>query len=464
MLTGTQYRQSLADDRRVFFQGEEVNVLEHAIFQRAIGSVAATYDRFYDEKPGSISNYFRAPADFDELRQHAEYKVDTLTSNTFGSLMTLLTSADRLESVRPEASQAMREYVAYVQKNDLRIAECITDAKGDRSKPPSAQEDPDSYLSVVEERPDGVVIRGAKLHISGAAIAHELLVIPTKSMKKGEEAYAIACTVPVSAAGVKIVNVTSEPLGEDNFLDAPISADHHTPMGFVIFDNVFVPHERVFLNGGYESAATFAHSLGLWVRISGLKSMADEADLMVGFAQLIAEANGLHRAPNIRDRITDMIMHATMIRACLEASLSHGTISPDGVVVPDELYANAGKYQGAAFRAGMISHLQDIAGGSLTTAPSTKDLEHPEIGHEIRKYMSTMQSIDGQYRTRLFHALRELTSSVHAGHKQVAVLQSGGGLFAQRIVTRGRYDLEAAKKRALDLAGLENPHSPNQGK
>ena len=459
MLTGDQYRQSLADGRRVFFQGKEVDVLEHEIFQRSIRNVARTYDKYFNAEDGAISEYFRAPRSVEEMKAHAEHKVDVLTSNTYGSLMTLLTSADRIEAIRPEASAAMREYVAYVQREDLRIAECITDAKGDRSKSAAAQEDPDAYLRVVEQRPDGVVIRGAKLHISGAAISHELLVIPTKRMKEGEEAYSIACTVPVNAEGVKIVNVTSEPQGEANFLDAPISANAHTAMGFVIFDNVFVPGDRVFLNGEYRAAATFAHALGLWVRMNGLKNMADEADALVGFAQLIAEANGLERAPNIRDRITEMIMHATIVRACLDAALSRSTVSAEGVVVPDELYANAGKYQGAAFRALMISHIQDIAGGSLVTAPSSLDLENPEIGHEVRKYMSTMQSVDGKYRTSLFHALRDVVASGHAGQKQVATLQGGGGLSAQRIVTRGRYDLESAKRQALQLAGLDAPNA-----
>jgi 4-hydroxybutyryl-CoA dehydratase/vinylacetyl-CoA-Delta-isomerase len=457
MLTGQQYRQSLHDDRRVFFAGEEVDVTSHEIFDRAIDLVAGNYDRFYDPAPDAISEYFRAPNSIEELRAHSEIMVDTLTATTYGSHMTLLTSADRIEHIRPESSEAIREYVREVRARDLRVAECITDAKGDRSKAPGAQPDPDAYLRVVDRQSDGVVIRGAKLHISGAPLAHELLVIPTKSMKAGEEAYAVACTVPVDAPGVKIVNVTSQPIGEENLRDAPLSSDAHTPVGFVIFDDVFVPNERVFLDGETAAAAIFAHSLGLWVRLNGLKSMADEADLLVGFAQLLAEANGLERADGIRHKITDMVVHATLVRATLEAALSNSEISSEGVVVPNELYANAGKYQGAAHRAQMIQHLQDIAGGSLTTAPSTLDLAHPEIGAEIRKYMAGGPDIDGAYRARLFHAVRDLTSSVHAGHKTVGILQGGGGLFAQRIVTRARYDITAARARALDAAGLDDP-------
>ena len=456
MLTGQEYRASLDDGRQVYYDGERVAVHEHPIFTRAIAVAADGYDRFYDEKPEAISSYLNTPSTIDEMWEHANTKVDPLTSTSYSSLMTLLTSADRIESIRPEGSAAIRDYVKKIQQQDLRIVECITDAKGDRGRRPGQQEDKDAYLRVVEQRADGVVIRGAKLHISSAAIAHELMTIPTKAMKPGEEEYAIACAVPVNAPGVKIINVTSEPLGAD-LADAPISADAHSPMGFVIYDDVFVPNERIFLNGETAAAASFAHSLGLWVRINGLKNMADEADVMVGFAQLIAEANGLERVAHIKDKIAEMVIHATLIRATLEAAIANSDISPEGVVVPDELYANAGKYQGATYRGAMIQQIQDIAGGSLVTAPSTKDLANPEVGDAVRKYMGTKQSIDGAYRTKLFLALRDFAASGYAGHHAVSTIQAGGGLFAQRVVTRSRYDMEKARTLALARAGLDDP-------
>jgi 4-hydroxybutyryl-CoA dehydratase/vinylacetyl-CoA-Delta-isomerase len=456
MLTGKEYRASLEDGREVYFDGERVDVATHEIFKRAIAVAVEGYDRFYDPAPQAISSYLRTPTSIEEMRTHSDLKVDPLSSTSYSSLMTLLTSADRIADIRPEGSEAIRNYVKQIQEKDLRVVECITDAKGDRGKRPSQQEDQDAYLRVVEQRPDGVVIRGAKLHISSAAIAHELMTIPTKAMKPGEEEYAIACAVPVNAPGVKIVNVTSEPLG-GNVQDSPVSADAHPPMGFVIYEDVFVPNERVFLNGETAAAASFAHALGLWVRINGLKNMADEADLMVGFADLIAEANGLERVAHIKDKIAEMVIHATLVRATLEAAVANSTVSPEGVVVPDELFANAGKYHGAALRGAMVQHIQDIAGGSLVTAPSTRDLENPEVGEIIRKYMGTKQSVDGAYRLKLFLALRDFAASGYAGHQAVSTIQAGGGLFAQRVVTRSRYDMANARRMALEKAGLDDP-------
>ena len=453
MLTGKQYRESLVDGREVFYDGERVQVTEHPIFERAIRTVADSYDRYYQPEPRAISDYLKIPSTVEELRARGELKADLLTSGSYSSLMTLLTSADRIESIRPQGSEAIRNYVRDMQLQDLRLVECITDAKGDRAKRPGQQEDPDAYLRVVERRADGVVVNGAKLHITGAPIGHELMTIPTKAMKPGEEDYAIAFSIPVNSQGIKVINVTSEEPGM-NFSDMPLSEFKHDPVGFVIFDHVFVPNERIFLDGEVEAAASFAHALGLWVRMNGLKNMADEADLMCGFAQLMAEANGLDRVDHIKDKIAELAIHATLVRATLEASISNSKITVDGVVVPDEQYANAGKYQAAAFRTAMLQHIQDIAGGSLVTAPSDRDLKNADVGHFVRKYMSTKQSVDGAYRLKLFHAVKDLTSGAYAGNQAVAQLHAGGGLFAQRTVTRGRYDMAGARLKALEAAGL----------
>jgi 4-hydroxybutyryl-CoA dehydratase/vinylacetyl-CoA-Delta-isomerase len=334
------------------------------------------------------------------------------------------------------------------------MTQCITDSKGDRSRRPGNQDDPDQYVRIVERRDDGIVIRGAKLHISAASMGHELMTIPTKSMKPGEEDYSVACMVPVNAPGVKIINTTYAPRHEDT-RDFPISSRHHTPEGFVIFDDVFVEKERVFLDGNPELAGVFAHSLGLWERLGGLAGMATRYDALVGFAQLISEANGLERTSHIKEKISEMLINATLIHASLEAAIENCQITSDGAAFPDELYTNAGKYHGAANWSLMVRHLHDIGGGAILTAPGIADLENREVGHLARKYMGTMQSVDGTYRTRLFHAIRDLTADAYGGWNAVTNIQAGGGLYAQRIVSRLHYDMDHAKRVALQTAHMD---------
>jgi 4-hydroxybutyryl-CoA dehydratase/vinylacetyl-CoA-Delta-isomerase len=314
----------------------------------------------------------------------------------------------------------------------------------------------------VERRSDGVVIRGAKLHISAASLCHDLLVMPTKAMKPGEEDYAITCAVAVSSPGVSVINTTYHPKGDD-VRHYPVSSQVSMPDGFVVFDDVFVPADRVFLDGETANAAVFAHSLGLWERLGGISAMVRQADELVGLAQLIAEANGLAGVAHIRDKIDEMAIHATLLRAGMEAALAHAKSTPEGFYFPDELFTNAAKYQGAAEFGRMVRHLHDISGGSVLTAPSIADLENPDTGGYVEKYMGTGTELSAEDRLRLFHAIRDLTADAFGGWHLVTNLQSGGGLFAQRIVTRRHYDMARATAYARQAAGITPPPPARPG-
>ncbi|MGH3745195.1 MAG: 4-hydroxyphenylacetate 3-hydroxylase N-terminal domain-containing protein [Mycobacteriales bacterium] len=456
MLTGEQYKDSLDDGRATYFEGERVpNIVGHAILGRSVDVVAAGYDRLYSPEPDAVSPLMKIPQSAEDLRDHIPllHQAGMMAHVTYTSLMTLTTAAGHMGGADPEMVQHIQEYVADAQQRDIRITQCITDAKGDRSKPPAGQDDLDAYTHVVDRTGDGVVIRGAKLHITGASLGHELMVIPTKAMKPGEEDYAIGCMVPVNAPGVRIVNTSYASRHADD-RDFPVSRLDPCPEGFVIFDDVFVPRHRIMLDGETGKAAIFAHALGLWERLGGLAGMADGADLLVGLAQLAAEANGLSRVSHVREKVSEMIIQASLIRAALEAAIANCHVGDQGAAFPDELYTNAGKYFGATNYGLMVRHLQDIAGGSVVTAPAVADLENAEVGPLVRKYMSTMSGVDGEFRTRLFHTIRDLTADAYGGWKLVTTLQAGGGLFAQRIVTRKHYDMDGAKQLAMRTIGV----------
>ena len=463
MMTGEQYTKSLNDNREVYFEGERIrDATKHPLTAQCVARIAEGYDGLYKPGADAVSDLMTIPHSAEELRRQVPllHELDIVANVTYQSIMTLTTAATRIADVMPEFTARIRGYVRDAQRRDIRIVECITDAKGDRSRPPGKQDDPDAYTHVVQRRDDGVVIRGAKLHITGASLCHELMVIPTKAMKPGEESYTIACTVPVNSRGVRIIDTTYAPRNHDT-RSFPVSSKTHMPEGFVILDDVFVPNERIFLDGQVQQAAVFAHSLGLWERLGGLSALADEADQLVGFAQLIAEANGLAKEAHVREKISEMIIHATLIRAALEAAIANCQVTPEGAF-PDELYTNAGKYHGAVNYNLMVRHLHDISGGSVLTAPSIADFENEVTGPLVRKYMATMNGVDGEYRARLFHAIRDMTADAYGGWKAVTNVQAGGGLYAQRIVTRRYYDLNGAKKKALRAAGIDIDPSGNK--
>jgi len=463
MMTGEQYRRSMQDGRQTYYQGKRIDdITSHPDLGRVVDLIAAGYDRWY--RPGEDVRHplMSPPRSPEEMRERIPIMetLDVLTESTYQSMGTLATAAGRLRDEHPQIADRILAYLDDARRRDIRITECITDSKGDRSRKPSAQDDPDQYVHVVGRSDGGVIIRGAKLHITGASFCHDMMVIPTKRMRPGEDEYSIACMVPVASPGVQIVNVGFVPRTGDP-RDQPASWAKAMFDGFVIFNDVFVPNERVLLDGKPELAAVFAHSLGLWERLGGVTYMVDQADEVVGLAVLIAEANGLSKVSHVREKIDELAIHATMLRAGLEAAISNAHATSEGYCYPDELYTNAAKYQGATGYGTMIRHLLDIAGGSVFTVPAMADFDNPELGANLRKYMSTSNTIDGEYRARLFATIRNLTADEFGGWRLIAMLQSGGGLFAQRIVARAKYDFDAARRRALKAAGLGDHVPPS---
>lgn len=458
-MTGDEYLASLDDGRLAYFEGHPVDdLVTHPVFGPCVARIAEEYDGMLASGTDVFSRVPRSPRD---LREQMEYvgPLGMMAQVTYVSLMTLTTAAGRLRAEDRRAAERIEAYVADVRRRDVRVTQGVTDAKGDRSKPPRRQSDPDAYVRVVERRPDGVVIRGAKLHVTGSALGHELMIIPTKSMKPGEEDYAIGVVIPVSAPGVKIVNSTYAPRGGDP-RSYPVSARVAYPEGFVILDDVFVPEERVLLDGLAAQAGVFAHSLGLWERLISLSKMVDEAHILVGLGYLIAEANGLLSISHIKDKLSEMVIHSALLRASLEAAMQHCTIEPNGIAVPDELFTNAGKFHGAAHFTAMVRHLHDIAGGSVVTAPSLLDLENPDVGPLVEKYITAAEAVDGEERLRLFHAIRDMTADTYGGWQSVIHLQSGGGLYAQRTLTRSHYPVADAKARAREHIGMAPAPAP----
>lgn len=465
MLSGSDYLASLDDARVAYVDGRLIKDLTtDPVTRISVELVASGYDKFFSDAPDAHNPLLAAPTSVEELRSIVGLLrgVDMLAHTTFTSAMTLRTVLPQLQATYPVYADRVRAHLNFISERDLRVTECITDAKGHRMLSPSKQADPNAYVRVVDRGPDGVVIRGVKMHITGAALAHELFVMPTKKMRQGEEPYAIACAVPADAPGVSTINTTFAFRGEDD-RSHPMSRKRQMPDAFVIFDDVFVPNDRVFLDGPTELSALFAHSLGLWERLGGVAEMAHDADLMVGLAELVANANGLSQVSHVKEKISELVIYATLIRAGLEAALAHAHRTGDGYLYPDELYTNVAKYHGAAEFNLMARHLIDIAGGAVLTAPSIADLEVPDLEEHVRRFMTANPDVPGEDRLRLMHAVRDMVADSFGGWHSVTNVHSGGGLYAQRIVSRKHYPMAEAVALAREAAGLSGPSTEQRG-
>ena len=455
MKTGAEYLSSLRDGRSVYLQGTKVeDVTTHPGLREAAEWVADGYDRFHSGEAGAFHPMYDLPRSAEDLRRRMRVLQESdFTASTSAVGLALLTAAPSLAKADPVYALRAKDYFEHARAEDLRMAEVITDAKGNRALPPSAQDDPDLYLRVVERSSEGLVVSGAKFHITGGPVVHELVVMPTKRMKAGEGDYAVAFAVPANAPGVTMISTSYAPKGDD-VRHYPVSGRFSMPEAMVVFDRVLVPWDRVFLDGEVAQSAVLAHSLGLWERLSGIADMAHLADLLVGAAQLVAEYNGTAGIAHIREKIAEMAIYATMVRASLEAALTHSEETEDGMVFPSELFTNAGKFYGASEDHLMVRHLHDIAGASVITAPTMADLDNPDLNAYISKYLRTMEGVDAERRMRVFHLIRDLTADALGGWHQVANIQSGGGLFAQRLVAKNHYDIDHARGLAMEAAGI----------
>ena len=223
------------------------------------------------------------------------------------------------------------KYLEYVQENDLTCDGAMTDPKGDRGLPPHKQPDPDHFLHVVEEREDGIVVRGAKAHQTGAVNSHEVIVMPTQSMGKEDEDYAVSFALPSDAEGITYIMARQS--CDTRKLEGGAMDQGNLMFGgheaLVVFDDVFVPWDRVFMYKEYDFAGQLVEYFASYHRQS-YACKVGVGDVLIGAAQTAAEYNGVNRASHIKDKIIEMNhLNETLYCGCI-ACASEGRKEPSG--------------------------------------------------------------------------------------------------------------------------------------
>lgn len=474
--TPDDYRASIRDDREVYYKGERVeDVTDHPAVGISVDHAATEFaaqhedpDLFTVEDDGQRYSRFFADLDSTEalLRRNEHIEASTRAADGVFNIIKPIGSdaINTLLRITPDVDEAhgtnyferVRRYRERAREEDLALATAMTDVKGDRSLPAGEQPDPDYYVHVVEERDDGVVVRGAKAHTTLGPVANELLVLPTIGMRDGEEEYAVAFSVPADADGLKFVTrPTWDRTRPDG--DYPLSNDQDEIESMTIFDDVFVPNERVYLNGEAEFVNDVVHTFATYHRFTAVSYKPPLVDLFVGAAELVADANGLAGQTVIREKITDMIDYVEVTRGMAKAAALDHELH-NGIALPDPMYCNLGKYYFANQYHEMERTLQDIAGGLATTLPSSLDLENEEVGHLVEKYVGGNEAWENRDRFKLLAFIRDLTASEFADWQEVTSIHGEGSLQAQRIPEYKLFDREDAKAQVKDIAGIEGEY------
>ena len=440
MLTGDQYRQTLRDGRALYLDGKRVaDATAHPLLRISVDWVANTYDRLRAAATGPHSAIFGAPQAAAALEeQMAMLTASDPTAASTAGCMALHAVAPDLGAVQPAYAARLRQFLDRCRDKDLRVAAARRDLGAFR---------------IVKRTETGVVLRGVKQHVLGAAMVHEILVVPGGDLPADAADRAIACAVPVNAPGVKVVCVTTAPRSQD-MRHFPISQHESMADCTVIFEDVAVPMERVFLDGETAPAGRLEARLGIWERARSAAVQADRAELLVGLAQTVADMNGVGDVDHIRDKISKLAVYAAMCRAGWQAALHNATQGRDGSILPSETYIYAVKAYGSDLYSEMTTLVMDCGGASISTAPTVADYENEDLHQYVEKYMSTGKEVPGVDRMKVFHLIRDLTADTYAGWNRITSQLVGGGISAQRISTLDHYPIDGVKEKVRAAAGI----------
>ncbi|MDH5364566.1 MAG: 4-hydroxybutyryl-CoA dehydratase [Dehalococcoidia bacterium] len=480
--TAQQYVESLRDDRVVYFMGQRVkDVTQHPILRICANWMAMDYFLQHDpnyqglvtekNEDGELVAFVfmpqRSAGDLLRLREIVKLWARVCYGKPPGAkfvgkdgLNAVTVVTQRIDrQFGTNYAERVEEYRKYLEKTDAAIVEAMTDVKGDRSLRPSQQKThKDYYVRIVEERNDGIVVRGAKAHISGAPLSNEIIVLPTRAMREEDKDYAVSFAVPANAKGLTLISAEPEMKDAGNFFDYPIGASLYLNDAMVIFDDVFVPNERVFMKGEWPFAGQVAYMFGNFHRLSAETYKAVELELVTGAAALMAEYNGLERASHIQDKLTWLVLYTEATEVLGRAACEHCVSEPDSdLVYPNPMYANIAKFFFADNWHQATKYIQDIAGGIVATVPSAEDFMNPETHDMIDKYLGGKDGIPTEHRIRLIKLIRDLTSS----YEDVLTIHAEGSLAAQKLSIYSLADFErykaAAKRAARIKDGTKHP-------
>ncbi len=475
--TKEDYLKSLRDlGHLVYFKGETVSdVTAHPSFAPHINSVAKTYEmalmpEFEDLLTATSHLTGKKINRFTHIHQNVDdliKKVQMLrliaheTASCFqrcvgfdGLNATYMTTYDIDEKHGTDYHKRFCEYLKYIQEENFILVGGMTDPKGDRSKAPSKQADPDMFTRVVERREDGIVISGAKAHQTGAVNSHEILVMPTMALREGDEDYAITCAVPLNAKGVILIfgRQTNDERKAESQMDAG-NPDFGMVGGeaLVVFDQVFVPWDRVFMCGEIDFCGTLVERFATLHRQNYGGCKGGVSDVLVGACALACEYQGTMKASHIKDKLAEMMHLAETLYTGSVACSAMGSKTASGAYYPDPILANCTKLNVSRniYKIAQLAH--DVAGGIIATLPAESDLRHPEIGKYIEKYMSGVEGVSTEARMKILRLIENMTG----GTALVESMHGAGSPQAQKVMYQRLGKIDMKVKWAKKLAGIK---------
>jgi 4-hydroxybutyryl-CoA dehydratase/vinylacetyl-CoA-Delta-isomerase len=471
--TPEQYIESLRDGRVIFLNGEKIpDITKHPSFKGSINARAYSYalcnhpkfkDLLTSEEDGDRFLFlWNQPKTSEDLIRRRDLYITCMRWGAGMSGMgpdalaaSGVVAARMDKQLGTHYTDAVEDYRRHLKKADPAITGAITDVKGNRGMRPSAQvQHKDFYVRVVDKQKDGIVVRGAKMHISATPTANELIISPCRAHREEDKDYAVVFATPVNAKGVTLLTSPGHypETGEEAEWNWPISGrSGGVSECMIVFDDVFVPWNRVFMCGEWQFTRDQAWLFGVFHRLFGTCHKVISTERAAGVAALMAEYNGVDRYPHIQEKLAWLAMHAQLIDLTARASCEHPDIFPDiGLAAPNLMYANISKYIFANDQHETSKVVADIAGGLPSTVFSYKDWMNPEERPFIDKYLAGKDGVPTEHRLRAVRMVKDLTGHGSDG----AYIHTEGSLAAQKMAMFAAADWDKYKAVAKRVAGI----------
>ena len=480
LMTGEEYIESIRKMKmEIYMFGERIeNPVDNPILRPSLNSVRMTYDlaqeKEYEDLMTTTSPYTNEKINrFTHIHQNTEdlrnkVKMQRLCGQKTAACFQRCVGMDAFNAVFSTTYETDKKYgtnyhenfkkfMIYCQEKDLTVDGAMTDPKGDRSKAPHAQDDPDLYLRVVERREDGIVVRGAKAHQTGICNSHEVIVMPTIAMGPDDKDYAVSFAVPVDTDGIFMIigrqSCDTRKL-EGSKMDVG-NSEFGGVEALTVFDDVFVPNDRIFLNGETEYAGMLVERFAGYHRQSYGGCKVGVGDVLIGAAAVIAEYNGAAKASHVKDKLIEMVHLNETLYSCGIACSAEGTPTESGAYLIDLLLANVCKQNVTRFPYEIVRLAEDIAGGLMVTAPSEKDFKDEKLGKYIEKYLQGVSEVSTENRLKILRLIENLSLGTAAVGYRTESMHGAGSPQAQRIMISRQGNIGAKKKMAKAIAHIE---------
>jgi 4-hydroxybutyryl-CoA dehydratase/vinylacetyl-CoA-Delta-isomerase len=472
--TMEEYKASLRDGRRVYMAGEKIeDITTHPVLGVTVDTVAASYGLCASKDPAVrdlyvathpetgelISRFFVTPRTAEDLKTRTKMisrSIELLGDLPFGRdigtdcLNAAFVVAGKMG--KPEYQHNAAQFLEYLRKKDLFTCGAITCVKGDRSKEPANQKHPDYYLRVVDKNKEGIVVKGAKAHITNAPVANEIIVVPTRQLRENEADYAVSFAIPANTKGITFVCRGGRGAWTDHEFHPDIPIPTLTE-ALIIFDNVFVPWDRVFMCGEWQHSMLLAYTFATFHRFTAISYKIPLVEVMAGCAVAMARYNGLEKIGHIRGKLADIAAYVETLRALTNAAAQDPVMYGD-IAVPNPLIANMAKLHFASKYHSFMELVQDIGGGIVSTAPDKKDWDHPDLHDYLEHYLGGAEKYSTLDRMKMIHeTMRQVCSHDSAFHEIITV-HAEGSMEAQKMMILAESPLSRYEQMAKRKAGI----------